>query len=778
MKKTLLTLLTGLFLSLAALAQNYTVTVYGTVSMVTGNSITPVPNQAIIITIDSSNTGFYYQNTVLTDETGYYEDIVEIPGFSGYEMVHTMTLDSCLGQYLYNVQAIIPGATLIPMDFLLCNTITPDCQAMFLYYQQDPVDPYTYSFMNVSTGSYTELTWSFGDSTYSNESNPIHTFPAEGTYYVCLTISDGTFCNNTYCETVYVGGGGWTGCENYFLYYNADNEPYTLNFEGYLYNGQEAFYYSWDFGDGTTGSGQSVTHTYSPQGAGMYMVGLTTMSLDSSGMDSCVYTTFQEVWLDSVPPGDCESFILPINMYGLTVDFQGYTISPFETSFTWEFGDGVTATGEFISHTYSAPGMYTVYLYTIDATGCAFETFTQVWVDDNSTGCSNYFIYEQSDSTTYTFTGMVYLNNGGTFPDSTSTYSWDFGDGTTGTGQTITHYFQENPAGYNVCLTTTTVLPDGSLCTAVYCEYIPTVMPSFNIYGFVYLSNNTPADQAVVHLMTMDTLWQGVIEVQSTTIDSGGYYDFTGLQMDYGRMYFVQAELTEGSAYFGDYLPTYHLNSLSWEQAMPILPLENWPADVLMIPGSPVDGGNGIISGIVTNLGSRGFMNDVEVVLMDGQGNPLMYMRSDNEGYFEFINLPYGTYIVHAEIMGIHTVQTGITLNEENPVSSVEVQVSGGEANLVFGLPEQRISLDEVGDIFPNPVSETARIEINAKKAVELQISIISQTGQLMDVNALSLPEGAHYYDLETRTLPAGLYLLRITTGQGETVSRKFLKMQ
>jgi PKD repeat protein len=524
MKKTLLTLLTGLFISLAAMAQNYTVTVYGTVSMVFGNSISPVPDQEVIITIDSSSTGFFYQNTVLTDETGYYEDVVEIPGFSGYEMVRTMTLDSCLGQYLYNVQAIIPGATLIPMDFLLCNTITPDCQSMFIFYQQNPIDPYTFIFMDVSMGNYTGLTWDFGDSTYSTDPNPVHTFPGEGTYYVCLTITDGAECNSTYCEIITIGG-GWFGCENYFLYYNSNNDPYTMSFEGYLYNTQQALYYSWDFGDGTTGNGQSVTHSYNPQGAGMYMVGLTTMSLDSSGMDTCIYTSYQEVWIQNYPgcnayftyypdssnqltinfldmsfdangippdtwywefgdgtnstmqnpvhtyadtgfymvcltitsdslactssyceevftgyappPSDCESFILPINMYGLTVDFQGYTISPFETSYTWEFGDGVTGTGEFISHTYSAPGMYTVYLYTTDATGCSFQTFTQVWVDDNATGCSNYFIYEQTDSTTFTFTGMVYLNNGGTFPDSTSTYSWDFGDGTTGSGQTI-----------------------------------------------------------------------------------------------------------------------------------------------------------------------------------------------------------------------------------------------------------------------------------------------------------------------------------------------------
>jgi PKD repeat protein len=866
MKKILFTLLTGLLMSLAALAQNYSVTVYGTVSMVVQNSVIPVANQAVIVTIDSSSTGFTYQNTVFTDESGYYEDVIGSPWLTGYEFVQTRTYDSCLSQYLYNAQQLVPGVTLIPMDFLLCNSISPECQSMFIYYQVDPADPYTYSFMNVSTGNYTEMTWSFGDSTFSNEANPIHTFPAEGSYYVCLTISDGTFCTSTYCEFLYIGNGGGIGCESYFIYNYDFLDPYTLTFEGFMFHDQQAQYYSWDFGDGTTGTGPTVTHTYQPQGMAVYMVGLTTMTLDSLGMDTCVYTTYQEVWIqnqggcnayftyypDSTnqltinfmdmsydangippdtwlwefgdgtisdtqnpvhtyadsgfymvcltitadsssctsnyceevftgytpPPSDCESFIMLNNMDGLTVDFQGYTISQYPTDYMWEFGDGTSGTGEYISHTFSSPGMYNVYLNTVDATGCTYQTLTQVWLDSTFQGCSNYFTYVQNDSNTYTFNGVVYLNNGGTYPDSSATYSWDFGDGTSGTGQTITHYFQENPAGYNVCLTTAVVLSDGSMCTAVYCEYIPTVDPSFTIFGIVYLENNLLADQAVVHLMSMDSLWQGVVEIGSTTIDSGGFYSFPEIPMYNGRLYFTQAELTEGSAYFGEYLPTYHLSAMSWEQASPILPLNNWSAEIFMIPGSPVEGGSGTITGVVTELGSRGFMSDVEVVLMDSESNPLIYLRSDDQGLFSFENVPFGTYIIHAEIMGIHTVQAEINLSEENPVSSVEVLVSSTEANFVFGMREHQINLGKVGDIFPNPVNDNAQVEITIKKAVELQVSIFSQTGQVISVNALKLQEGTHNYQLETESLPIGLYLLRISTDQGEVVSRKFMKIQ
>jgi hypothetical protein len=142
------------------------------------------------------------------------------------------------------------------------------------------------------------------------------------------------------------------------------------------------------------------------------------------------------------------------------------------------------------------------------------------------------------------------------------------------------------------------------------------------------------------------------------------------------------------------------------------------------------------------------------------------------------MNLPFNTYIIHAEMMGIHTTQAEITLSEQNPSSSVEVQVSGSEANFVFGLAEQKINLEKVGDIFPNPVSGNAQLEITARETTNLQVRIFNQNGQLMNAGNLSLSSGTYNYKLETETLPAGLYLLRITSDQGDMVCRKFMRVQ
>jgi hypothetical protein len=55
-----------------------------------------------------------------------------------------------------------------------------------------------------SLGSIRSYAWSFGDGSTSTDSNPTHTYTKlDTTYYVCLTLYDGSNCSYTFCK--YVG---------------------------------------------------------------------------------------------------------------------------------------------------------------------------------------------------------------------------------------------------------------------------------------------------------------------------------------------------------------------------------------------------------------------------------------------------------------------------------------------------------------------------------------------------------------------------------------------
>ena len=59
------------------------------------------------------------------------------------------------------------------------------------------------TFTDTSAGYPTRYHWNFGDGDTSNVANPTHTYAANGTYYVCETVYNGTG-NSTVCDSVHV----------------------------------------------------------------------------------------------------------------------------------------------------------------------------------------------------------------------------------------------------------------------------------------------------------------------------------------------------------------------------------------------------------------------------------------------------------------------------------------------------------------------------------------------------------------------------------------------
>jgi len=163
----------------------------------------------------------------------------------------------------------------------------------------------------VDTSSYTGDTysWSFGDGSVSNETNPVHVYDTPGYYDVSLGISNGT-ANRSVTKSAYISvkerTPGYKTPRASFTYLSMDkyrktNDLMTLRFIDQS-SGSTPLTYLWNFGDNSTSDIQNPNHTYSETDT--YNVSLQVS--DTYGVTSTA----------------TQSIILPINGPNLTPDFS------------------------------------------------------------------------------------------------------------------------------------------------------------------------------------------------------------------------------------------------------------------------------------------------------------------------------------------------------------------------------------------------------------------------------------------------------------------------
>jgi PKD repeat protein len=116
----------------------------------------------------------------------------------------------------------------------------------------------------------------------------------------------------------------------------------------------------------------------------------------------------------------------PRGPWPLTVEFDGtHSIGDIE-QYLWDFGDGATAAGPVVTHTYQYPGKYTVYLTVLTSGGSSRQA--KVTVDVRS----QYPIAEFEVWRTGKGSEILFDASASYDPDGKiKWYIWDFGDGST-----------------------------------------------------------------------------------------------------------------------------------------------------------------------------------------------------------------------------------------------------------------------------------------------------------------------------------------------------------
>ncbi len=287
--------------------------------------------------------------------------------------------------------------------------------------------PLEVQFTSTSSANAVEFYWEFpgGTPDTSTAQNPTVIYSAPGTYAVTLIVSNAAGSDTlTQNAAVSVAPGPTAGFTVSVNGFNAAFTNTSSNTNTYL----------WDFGDGNTGNEQSPQHTYAADGT-------YTVTLIASG--PCGADTFSQSITVVTPPTAGFTANPSSGCAPLAVQFTS-TSSANAVEFYWEFPGGTpdTSTAQNPVVTYDAPGTYGVTLIVSNAAG------SDTLVSPNAITVAS----PPSAGFVVTVSGAnASFSNTSAHAD---TYSWDFGDGNTGTEQSPQHTYAGDGT-YTVTLTAT-----------------------------------------------------------------------------------------------------------------------------------------------------------------------------------------------------------------------------------------------------------------------------------------------------------------------------------
>jgi PKD repeat protein len=212
--------------------------------------------------------------------------------------------------------------------------------------------------------------------------------------------------------------------------------------------------YAWDFGDGTSGSGMTATHTYAK--AGSYTVKLNVT--DSEGLRDAVEATVT-VYSLIVPVAKFTENATTV-LTGAVIHFNAtdsYDPDGVIVSYAWDFGDGTTEIyvganlTAITTHAYADNGTYNVILTVTDNDDLT-NSFSAVKTVLNRLPVA---LFTESATTVLT-DEVIYFNATDSYDldGDITDYFWTFGDETNTTGVLVEHAYDDNGT-YTVTLTVT-----------------------------------------------------------------------------------------------------------------------------------------------------------------------------------------------------------------------------------------------------------------------------------------------------------------------------------
>ncbi len=242
---------------------------------------------------------------------------------------------------------------------------------------------------SASTGAIASYQWDFGDGAVAAGMIASHSYSATGTYTVKLTVADAAGQTGTTTVNVNVSAAPVPATPPTAVIASttaAGEAPLGVAFDGSdstATAGATITIHSWSFGDGAIATGANASHSFTA--AGNYTTILTVT--DSNGLTASASTPVvvtapiivnkaPTAVATATPPTGTAPLVVTFDASGST-DSDGAI-----ASYVWSFGDGSTATGKTVTHTYTKAAVYSATLEVTDDRGATDATSSTITVNN------------------------------------------------------------------------------------------------------------------------------------------------------------------------------------------------------------------------------------------------------------------------------------------------------------------------------------------------------------------------------------------------------------
>ncbi len=279
---------------------------------------------------------------------------------------------------------------------------------------------------SISSGNIASYKWKFGNGDSSSKQSPVYKYGKADSFNVRLTTRSDSGCKDTlekYTDIHPVPTAQYQVADTVCFGDTASfTDQSTIGGSGNLDS------FKWDFGDGDTSLAQNPDHYYD---TGLVFNHQLRIVSDSG----CQDTAFQQTTVLDGPQAEMSFTNLCVNK---SVSFQDQSTISCDsiTRYDWSFGDGNTASTANPDHTYTQPGQYQVKL--VITLGNGAQDSTQRSIDIHPKPVAAFQTQNICKGDTAAFSSQSKISKG-----AITTYQWDFGDSSQGTGISPDHYYQQ-----------------------------------------------------------------------------------------------------------------------------------------------------------------------------------------------------------------------------------------------------------------------------------------------------------------------------------------------